>query len=109
MSQISTCGLIGQGGAFDGDQGVDGDGFGGLGELGEGVEQGDAVVVGLAEAEDAAAADGDAGGLDVGEGAEAVLVGAGGDDVAVVFGGGVEVVVVGVEAGVLEALGLAIR
>jgi hypothetical protein len=98
--------FVGEGGAFDALECVDGDGFG-VGVLGgELEEEVEAVGDGFAHADDAAAADGDAGVADVLEGVEAVLVGAGGDDVAVEFGGGVEVVVVGVAAGLFEAGGL---
>jgi len=98
--------FVGEGGAFDALEGVDGDGFG-VGVLGgELEEEVEAVGDGFAHADDAAAADGDAGVADVFEGVEAVVVGTGGDDVAVELGGGVEVVVVGVAAGVFEACGL---
>ena len=62
----------------------------------------DAVRLRLAHAEDAAAADVDAGFAHGAERVEPVLVGAGGDDRAVVFGRGVEVVVVSIEAGVFQ-------
>ncbi len=75
--------------------------MGGL--VGELHEQAEAVVKGFAHADDAAAADGDAGVADIFEGIEAVGIGAGGDNLAVEFGGSVEVVVVGVAAGLFEA------
>jgi autotransporter-associated beta strand protein len=99
-------GLVGERGAFDALKGVDGDGLGVGVLVGELLEEAAAIVEGFAHADDAAATDGNAGAADVFDGAEAVVVGAGGDDLAVEFGGGVEVVVVGVAAGGLEALGL---
>ena len=60
----------------------------------------------LAHADDAAAADVDAGVAHMRQRVEAVLIGAGGDDLAVEFRRGVEVVVVIVEAGRLEPLRL---
>jgi hypothetical protein len=95
-----------EGGTSDPDEGVDGDALGVGVEAGEFDQHSDAVVDGLTHADDAAAADGDAGLADVAEGEEAILVGAGGDDGFVVIAAGVEVVVVGVEAGLLEATGL---
>ena len=68
----------------------------------ERVQEGDAVRRGLAHAEDAAAADVDAGVADRGQRVEAVLVGARRDDLAVERFGRVEVVVVVVEAGGLR-------
>ncbi len=100
--------FVGEGGAFDALEGVDGDGFGVGVLVGELEEEVEAVGGGFAHADDAAAADGDAGVADVLEGVEAVLVSAGGDDGAVEFGGGVEVVVVGVAAGGFEACGLGV-
>ena len=63
----------------------------------------------LAHADDAAAADRDAGLAHVRERLEAIVVGARRDDLAVELGRGVEVVVVGGEAGLGEALGLLAR
>mmetsp|Transcript_6268 Transcript_6268/g.13671 ORF Transcript_6268/g.13671 Transcript_6268/m.13671 type:complete len:306 (-) Transcript_6268:208-1125(-) len=73
------------------------------GELGE---QPHAVGFALTDAEDAAAADGDAGLAHVGDGLEAVVVGARGDHAGVVLARGVEVVVVGGEASRLELVRL---
>jgi len=97
--------LAGEGGAGHGHEGVDGDAFGGWVELGDDLDHFEAVLGVFAEAEDAAAADRHTGVLDVADGAEAVVEGVGGDDVGVIFGGGVDVVVVGGDAGFLEGLG----
>ena len=69
-------------------------------------EQVDAVVIALAQTQDAAATDGDPGATDVLYGIDAVLVGAGGDDFRVVIFPGVQIVVVGGETGLLELLRL---
>ncbi len=61
----------------------------------------------FAHADDAAAADLDAGAAHAVERIEAVLVIAGGDDVAVDFRCGIEIVVVVIEAGALQAFSLA--
>src|SRR5262249_58507928 len=63
----------------------------------------DASLEVFAHADDAAAADVDAGRTHVAERVEPILIGARGDDRAIVLGRGVEVVVVIVEAGCLEA------
>ena len=97
---------IAEGGALDTDKGIDGHRLGMLGEGGQNVKESNAVVVLLAEAENAAAADGNTGVADVGDGLETVLVRSGGNDVGVVFRTGVEIVVVRREAGLLELLGL---
>ncbi len=97
--------IFGEGCAGHGHEGVDGDGFR-LGiEVGDDFEEAEAVGDGFAEAEDTAAAHGHASVLDVFDGAEAVFVGVCGDDVGVVLGGGVEVVVVGGDAGIAELYG----
>ncbi len=75
-------------------------------KAGEGKDHFEAIVHLLAHADDAARADGEARAARVGDGVEAVLVAAGGDDFAVVFLAGVEVVIVGVEAGGGKAVGL---
>ena len=62
----------------------------------------DAVLARLAHADDAAAADVDAGGAHVVERFQAIFVGARGYDLAVEFRRGVEIVIVVVEAGGLE-------
>lgn len=101
-------GLIFEGGAFDGDEGVDGDALGVRLVAGEGLEHREAIFEAFAHADDAAGADVDAGAADAFEGVEAILVGAGGDDLVVVVGAGVEVVVVGGEPGFGEAFGLGV-
>lgn len=93
-------------GALDGNEGVDGERFGVRGQVGDGMDEADAVGVGLAEAQDAAGADIDAGVADVRQSLQALVVGAGCDDGGVELARGVEVVVVGSQAGVLELLGL---
>ena len=72
-------------------------------QAGQRRDHADAVVEPLAHADDAAAADMDAGVAHVVERVEPVLIGARGDDGAVIFRRGVEVVVVVVEAGRLSA------
>ena len=69
----------------------------------------DAILGTLAHADDAATADVDAGVAHVTERVEAVLIGARGDDRAVVFRRGIEVVVVVIEAGRLETPRLVLR
>ena len=91
-------------GALDGNQLVDGQALRVLVHGGEGVDEVDVVVDGLAHAEDAARAGLDAGVVDVLDCLETVVVGPGGDDVLVVGPGRVDVVVVGGQAGVLEGL-----
>jgi hypothetical protein len=73
------------------------------------LQQAGAVAAGLAHADDAAAAGAHAGVAHIGQGVEALLVGAGGDDLVVVVRAGVEVVIVVVEAGVLQGHGLVRR
>jgi len=97
---------VAEGGALDGDEGVDGEGLRVGGQRGHGVDEADAVRVGLAQADDAAGADVDARVADVREGLEALVVGAGGDDGGVELARGVEVVVVRGQAGLLELAGL---
>ncbi len=71
------------------------------------MQQADAVLVGFAHADDAAAADGDArrARTDV-DGAQAIVVAARGDDLAVKFRRGIEIVVVGRQAGGGQAASL---
>src|SRR5262249_52642256 len=95
--------------ALDLDQQVDRYAFGMRGQVRERDDHADAILGALAHADDAAAADVDAGVAHVAERVEAVLVGARGDDRAVVFRRSVEVVVVVVEAGGLETPRLALR
>ncbi len=71
-------------------------------EVGQLRDQPGAVHRRLAHADDAAGADLDAGGPHVGQGVQPVLVLAGADHVLVILGGGVQVVVVVVQAGLLE-------
>ena len=66
---------------------------------GQHLEQGGAVAVALAHADDAAATQLDPGAAHHRQGVQPVLVGAGADDPAVELGAGVEIVVVGGEAG----------
>ena len=70
------------------------------------LEQADAVFLGLAQAEDSTAADSDASLTHVRDGFQAVFVNSGSDDFAVELGRGIEIVVVGAEAGLFQALGL---
>ena len=95
-----------EGDAFHLHQVVDGDGLGVLREVGELDEQLRPVAAALPHPDDAAAAHLDVRGPHVGEGVEAVPVGAGGDDLPVVLRGGIEVVVVVVEPGPRERLRL---
>ena len=67
------------------------------------------MLAALAHADDAAAAHMDAGIANMAQGLQAVLVAAGGDDLAVIVGRGVEVVVVVVEAGGAQAHALLAR
>ena len=97
---------IAKGGALDTDKGIDGNRLWMHGEGGQNVEETNAVIILLTKAQNTTAADGNTSIADVGNGLETVLVRSGGDDVGVVFRTGVEVVVVGSEAGLLELLGL---
>ena len=67
------------------------------------------IVGALAHADDAAAADMDAGVAHMIERVEPLLIGARGDDLAVEFRRGVEIVVVVIETGLLQPLRLRIR
>lgn len=98
--------VVAQRRAFDGHEGVDRDAFGLRIEVGDDLQHFQAVVDGLAEAEDAAAADGHAGVLRVADGAQAVLEGVRADDVRVMLRRGVHVVVVGGDTSLLEVAGL---
>ena len=73
------------------------------------MQQSDAVFVSLAHADDPAAADGHARLADRGEGPEPVVVISRGDDLAVVLGRRVQIVVVGRQAGLGQAVGLRLR
>jgi hypothetical protein len=75
-------------------------------QAGQRGDQAGAVLRALAHADDAAAADMDAGVAHRAERVEAVLVGAGGDDLAIELRRGVEVVVVIVEAAEPSGAGL---
>ena len=66
-------------------------------------------VTAFAHADDAAAADIDAGVAHRRQRFQPVLIGAGGDDLAVEFRRGVEIVVVVIEPGILQARGLRLR
>ena len=70
------------------------------------MEEADTVGVSLTETKDTAGADVDTSIANVREGLQALIVRAGGDDSGVEFTGGVEVVVVCGQAGVLQFLGL---
>ena len=93
-------------GAVEGHQEVDRDRVG-L-HLAQGEERLDELLVALPEAGDQAAAGRESCGLGLGDGVDAVGVGVGLHDLVVVGLGGVDVVVVGVDAGVAQALGLAV-
>ena len=101
-SSGSSLALHGERRAFHLHQHVDRHAFRMHRQAGQRRDHADAVVQPLAHADDAAAADMDAGVAHVVERVEAVLVGARGDDGAVIFRRGVEVVVVVVEAGGLQ-------
>ncbi len=90
--------------AFDLHQHVDRHAFGMGGQGRQRMDHADAVVRRLAHADDAAAADIDAGVAHMGQRVEPVLIGAGGDDPLVIFRRGVEIVVVVVEAGLFQLL-----
>ena len=77
-------------------------------EVGQLRDQAGALQARLAHADDAAAADLDAGAAHARQRVEAVLVVARGDDVAVEVGRAVQVVVVVVQAGVAQRLGMAV-
>ena len=96
----------GEGGAGDRVEEVDGDGVGVDGTEGKGGV--DDIVVGLAHAEDGAGAGGEASLFDAFDGAQAIGVGVGGDDVGGVDGARIEVVIVAIDTGLLEDVGLAV-
>ena len=91
--------LLFQGGAFHRHQPVHRNAFGMGVHAGQHLQHGGAVPQGFTHADDAAAAEGDAGLAHPLQGFQPFLIGAGGDDPVVVLGAGVEVVVVGREAG----------
>ena len=105
-SSGSSAARAGQRRAFDLHQHVDRHRFRMLRQARQRRDQPGAVVVALAHADDAAAADVDAGAAHGAERIEPVLIDARGDDLAVEFRRGVEIVVVVVEAGRLEPLRL---
>ena len=92
--------------ALDLDQHIDRHAFRVFGQVGQLNQQAGAVVQRLAHAEDAAGADLHPRLAHVGQGLQALAVGAGGDDVAVELRRGVQVVVVVVEAGGCQRAGL---
>src|SRR5262249_20081214 len=94
---------------LDLDQHVDRHTFGMDGQARKRRDHADAIIGALTHPDDAAAADVDAGLAHVAERVEAVLIGARGDDRAVIFRRGIEVVVVIVEAGRLEPPRLVLR
>ena len=73
-----------------------------MGQGGQGVQQAGPVAARFAHRHDAAAAGVQARRMDVGQGIQPVLIGAGADHLAVIFRPGVEVVVIIVEAGFLQ-------
>ena len=89
--------------AFDLHQGVDRHAFGMHRQGGQGMDQADAVVCAFAHADNAAAADMDAGVAHMRQRVQPVLIGPGGDDVAVIFRRGVEIVVVVIQPRLLSA------
>mmetsp|Transcript_33585 Transcript_33585/g.70683 ORF Transcript_33585/g.70683 Transcript_33585/m.70683 type:complete len:241 (+) Transcript_33585:496-1218(+) len=95
-----------EGRAVDGHERVDRDRLWVLRHGGKLVEQADAVVLGLAEPQDAAATDGDARLAHVGDGLKPVVVRARGDDVGVVLARRIQVVVVRRQAGLLQVASL---
>ena len=98
--------LLGQRGALDLDQHVDRYRLRVFRQVGQLDQQAGAVGQRLAHAEDAAGADLHPCLAHVGQGLQALAVGAGGDDVAVELRRGVEVVVVVVQPGLGQGLGL---
>lgn len=98
--------LVAERGAFDGDEGIDGEALRVRGEVGDGEDEADVVFWFFTEPEDAATAHVDARLAHVFEGGEAFVVGAGRDYRGVVFAACVDVVVVGCETGVFELVGL---
>jgi len=93
---------VGQGGAGHAHQAVYGHGFWIGVEVGQLGNEASAVHGGFAHAHNAAAAHANAGAAHVLQSVQAVLVGAGADDVGVVLGRGVEVVVVVVKPGLFK-------
>ena len=89
--------------AFDLHQGVDRHAFGMGGQGGQRMDQADAVVGAFAHADNAAAADIDAGVAHMLQRIQPVLIGPGADDVAVIFRRGVEIVVVVIQPRLLSA------
>ena len=98
-------GEVGQLRAGHRDQAVDGRAFRQRVEVGQHFEQFEPVGFGLAHADDPAATKRHPGFPHGGNGVEPVLVGVGGDDLGVKLGRGIEVVVVGGDAGFLELAG----
>ena len=75
-------------------------------QAGQGRDHADAIFQPLAHADNAAAADIDAGGTHIIERVETILIGPRGDDLAVILGRGIEIMVVVVEAGLFKPLRL---
>jgi len=100
--------LGGEGGAGHWHEGVDRDAFGRGIELGEREEHFQAVIDGFSKAEDTAAADCHPGALDCAEGVEAILEGVGGDDLRIIVFRGIDVVIVGGDAGGFELAGFGV-
>jgi len=99
-------GVFAERGAFYFREDVDRHGFGRRRKVRQRVKHHDAIAFGFAESDDPAAADSDVGFADIGEGLKAVFVSAGRDDGGIEFGGGVEIVVVGIQPGLIEPAGL---
>ena len=95
--------------AFHAGQHVDGNAFRMRVKNRKLMQQADAILFGLADSENSAAADGDSRIANARDGAQAIFVNARGDDAAVKFGRGIEIVIVGGEAGLLQASGLMFR
>ncbi len=95
-----------QRGAFDLHQHVDRYGLRVLWQIGQLLQHGGAIPAALAQSEDAATADVDLLLADAGQGVQPILIGAGGDHLAIELRGGVQVVIVVVQPGLLEFSGL---
>mmetsp|Transcript_28529 Transcript_28529/g.83972 ORF Transcript_28529/g.83972 Transcript_28529/m.83972 type:complete len:394 (-) Transcript_28529:656-1837(-) len=97
---------VAEGSALDADQGVDGDALGMLGKGGQYVEQSHPILFLLPQAQDSSAAHADTRVSHVGDGIETILVAPRGDDVGIMLGTRIEIVIVGRQSGILELLGL---
>jgi len=95
-----------QWGTREGEEGVDRDGLRVLGLVGQSLQQFAPVLNTFPQAQNTAAADVYAGLAYMPQGLQALLIAAGGDNVGIKLRGGVQVMVIGVEAGLFEALSL---